>query len=664
MIRGKAIGVMMILGVLLLSSIGFASVKATAQFSPEEIWTSEILGSYNSLKTTPTMDINQDHKAEILVEMENYDAYTYRILLLNGSNGKVLAENVFTDTGYSESGDYCGEDATLHGITILNSQGGLLDEHYFMVFANHTDNKRISVYSVEYPSLNNISYMGIDVPDSINYMGYNIPVVTYGWRFHTLSINQEARLLYLGYYIGSYLGYQIEEIQILMMDKELNKLWEKTLIAPVISLNPYGVDIVSFNARGFHTDHEDILIVNLTGSPGNTTLEALDASTGTLMWSTQINGIYMITSPIYALPSMHTYFFDYNSDGVTDIALPTITNSEEFRVYFVSSNGNVLGYYVADGIPLFAIYTDKLVTQNEHNLIGSVDVNGDAYRDVFFVDNNTYLVCWDVIHNITLWHISLNSESYYYMPFLSTNDVNGDSVWDIYLLGGSKDGVLKGTVKMDAVNSVDGSIIYSRDFTDIIIGDVGTLGIKEVTDINNDGLQDAILVDGYYNDGSVYVNVSAISLKDGSLIWVTSVHSELNNEDYSNWSAEAVFGGDIDGDGINDVSVQLYYHDQSAGEYYTYLRILSGKDGSLMWTGKVEKDIQDAELMSFESLTVGSPWKEFDYNDDGIINEMLITTGYSVQIYALSQPIPEFSMVLISATGVILIALLRLRRRH
>jgi len=74
MIRGKAIGVMMILGVLLLSSIGFASVKATAQFSPEEIWTSEILGSYNSLKTTPTMDINQDHKAEILVEMENYDA--------------------------------------------------------------------------------------------------------------------------------------------------------------------------------------------------------------------------------------------------------------------------------------------------------------------------------------------------------------------------------------------------------------------------------------------------------------------------------------------------------------------------------------------------------------------------------------------------------------
>lgn len=308
MIRGKAIGVMMILGVLLFSSIGFAGVKATAQFSPEEIWTSEIAGAYNSLKTAPTMDINQDHKAEILVEMENYDAHTSRILLLNGSNGKVLAENVFTDTGYSESGDYCGEDAALHGITILNSQGGLLDEHYFMVFANHTDNKRISVYSVEYPTLNNISYMGVDVPDSINYMGYNIPVVTYGWIFHTLSINQEAKLLYLGYYIGSYLGYQIEEIRILMMDKELNKLWEKTLIAPMLGLNPYGVDIVSLNARGFHTHHEDILIVNLTASPGNTTLEALDASTGTLMWSTQINGIYMITSPHLCF-AFHAYIF-------------------------------------------------------------------------------------------------------------------------------------------------------------------------------------------------------------------------------------------------------------------------------------------------------------------------------------------------------------------
>jgi len=660
--RIEIIGAMVILGILLTSSGGFATVKATSQFSPEEIWTTDIPGTYDMLKATQGMDINLDNKAEILVEMENYNAHTYSVLLLNGNNGDILNSTKFTDTGYAESGDICGEDATLHGITILNAEGGLLDEHYFMVFANHSNNKRISVYSVDYPSLQNISYLGIDIPANINYMGFNIPVVSYGWVFHTLSINQQAHIVYFGYYIGSYMGYQIEELHIMMMDRELNVLWEKKTVGPIISMFPYGVDIVSFNGRGFHTDHEDILIVNLTASPGNTTLEAIDASTGAIIWTEQINGIYLISSPIYALPSTQTYLFDYDSDGTTDIALPTLTQNNEIRVNFVNSAGTFMGYYVADGMPLFALYTDKLVAEHEHDLLANIDVNGDTYGEVFLVDNQTYLVCWDVFHNTTVWYNDISSTTYMYLASLSTNDVNSDGVWDIYLWGGSKNGLLSGDVVINAINSVDGGNIYSKEYKNILIGDPGTLGVKEITDINGDGLQDALLVHSYGNDGTVYVNVSAISLKDGSEIWNVDVHSELDNDDYGNWSAEAVFEGDINGDGINDAVVRLYYHDVNEEKYYTYLRILSGEDGCVMWNGKVEGDTQPAELTSFEPLTVISPWTQFDYNGDGIINEMLITTGYSVQIYALSQPIPEFSPLIITG-ALALSALLFIRKK-
>ncbi len=639
-LRVEYIGAIAIFSLLLLSTVAWGTVRTTVQFSPEEVWTTNIPEAYDNMSAVYTKDINGDQKAEIMVEMENYTAHTYGIMILNGSNGEILKSTKFMDVGYSESGDTVGMDATLYGITILDTQGSVQEEHYFMVFANHSNNKHISIYSVEYPSLNNISYKGIDIPSSINYGGVDIPVTNYGWIFHVLQINGEPHILYFGYYIGSLYGHQVEELQIIMMNKSLAQVWDKTLISPMSSVYPFTVDVVSFNGWGFHHDHEDVLIVNLTASVGNTTLDAIDASDGSLLWSVQLEGLYTGSSPIEALSSSSAYQFDYDNDGATDIALPTITQNEEMRLYFVSSTGNIMGYYVANGYPYFAIFTNVLVSSNLHDLVKSVDVNGDNYGEVFFIDNATYLVCWDVKNNQTVWSVNVPSSDYAYLLFLSTNDVNGDGIWDIYLIGQEKNG---DTAEIRAINSVDGSLIYSKSYTNIILPEPGTLGVKEITDINGDGFQDAVVIQGYYNDGYVYVNITAVSLQDGSEIWNTSVYSELNNNDYAHWSAQALLFGDIDGDGTNDVVVRLYYHNVSAGTYSTYLRALSGVDGSVMWNGKVENDVAPTDLFAFKGLTIISPWNEFDYNDDGVINEMLITTGYSVQIYALSQPIPEFS---------------------
>ncbi len=659
-LRRAIIGIVFLLSIVIASTSALGAVKATAIFSPEEVWTAQIPGSYDSLKSTYTMDVNLDDKAEIMVKMENYDAHTYQVMLLNGSDGEVMKTTKFTDTGYSESGDTVGMDATLYGITILNSQGGLLDEHYFMVFGNHSNNKRVSIYSVDYPSLQNISYRGIDIPSTITYLGYNIPVVSYGWIFHTLEVNSEPRLVYFGYYLGNYLGYQFEQLQIIMMDKNLNTLWDKTLTSPMVNYFPYGVDLVSFNGWGFHNDHEDVLIINLTASAGNTTLDAIDASTGALMWSTQLNGIYTVTLPIHAIPYPLAYQYDYDGDGTTDLAIPTITQNKEYRIYFVNSNGNVMGYYTANGPSIFALYTDTLVSSNLHNLVGSVDVNGDNYRDVFLLDNNTYLVCWDVVNNKSLWSVDIAAGNYHYIPFLSTNDVSGDGIWDLYLIGQENNG---NTAVIKAISSAEGSVLFSKSYSDVIgIPIPGTVGVKEITDVNDDGFQDALVMQGYYNDGSVYINLTALSLKDGSEIWKTEVHSELNNNDYGNWSSQAMFGGDMNGDGTNDVVVRLYYHDINAAQYYTYLRVLSGTDGEVMWNGKVEGDSAPTDLFPFFALTIGTPWNQFDYNGDGIINEMLITTGYSVQIYALSQPIPELTYVAVLLVLPAIVLLLKRRK--
>ncbi len=636
------------LAVILVVSSGAIGARANASFSPVNVWSND-LGVYGDIKTViPSMDADGDDLAEMVAEVTNYSSGTYTVVILNGSSGGIMHSRTFTDVGYAENGDQVAINPTLYGLIIEDSSGTPVKEWKYMVFANHSNVKHVSIYHLDYPTLATKEYRGIDVPQNINMGGFNIPVSTYNIRIHIFSAGNDAYLLFEGYYEGQLFGQIVGELQVMVMNETLQTIWEHVEKGVVYnSLVPFAATPVQFNGDGFNGDYDSVLLINLTASPGNTTLIAIDSVSGSELWNLTVPGAYFVMSPIYPMITE----MDYNKDSRADMALITFdTNKNETHVNFIDSSGTLLGYYTTDihNVTIPAIVTD-VKNGNFHLMVQTVDFNGDGNGEFVLVDNNTRMVCWDIAANTTLWIKYLQNQSYQYIPYLSTSDINGDGTWDLYFMGSldNNTGNNHGKdVNMTAVSGKDGSIIYSSMYYGLVSGYSGTVFLKEISDIDGDGIQDSAIAAGFFNDGTgVYVNVSAISMKDPSTLWTVKVGTDLNNEDYQNWSVQMAPCEDINGDGVNDMVVKMYYH-PSADQETTYIRILSGSDGSLLWTGKVSDDTTDTEITVFSTFLPYTSWNQFDYNGDGQINEILLYTSTGVYVYAVSQPIPEISAVI------------------
>ena len=664
-------GKIIVLGVVLVIMVGTVisivplwredTERASGSFSPQEVWTyqgKELNYTNGEWKTSIYPDINGDNKAEIEVDIENYSDFSMGVELLNGANGNALSRNKFTDVGYVESGDTVLLTPAVYGEIIENSSGNPASWYNWVIFENHSNNHRISIYEIDNTTLSNITYRGIDIPTKLSY-GFasgNVDMHSSRAVFHPLAWGNDGYILYMGYYFAPvYSGYGIEEIQMLMMDHNLNTIWEKTeKVAGSSDFTMIGADITSFNGWGLNSLDSDILFLNLTASSGNTTITAIDSPTGNTIWTQTVPGFFRIQSPLQWLGSLtsplNAMQFDYNHDERVDFSIETInTNNNETELYFLKSDGSILGYTTlgVQKYASFSLYTDYKNPQ-PHTLYNGIDVNGDGNGEIFFINNNTEMVCWDVTNNKTVWSIPLANQSYNYEIFLSTNDLNGDNIWDIYIMG-KNDTQINGqgvaNINITAISSVDGSTIYTKEYKGLKSGYSGTMMLREITDIDGDGTQDSGIAYTYFNDGSrVCINVSAISMKDGAPIWTVKVDTSLNNNDFDNWETQMAPCGDINGDGTNDMVVKMIYFDPNTNQNTTFIRILSGVDGSLIWEGAVYDDIPSTDVVSFASYPIETGWNQFDYNGDGTVNEILITTGYSVQIYAVVGAIPEFSL--------------------
>jgi len=649
----KKILIIVVIGIV-LAGIGISGQHqyfVNTSFSPQEVWTKNISASdgvvYNA-EYTP--DSNSDGKAEIRVITKNLTASQYTLILLNGDDGSEISRKVFMDVGYSENGDQVVIDPSVYGMIVLDEYGNFLHKHEYVIFVNRSDTSHISVYSLNYPSYSVKAYEAIILPSTINYGTINVPVSSHAVRFDVEYINGEVYLLSIIYSYGEYYGYGFYQINIYAYNESLTTIWQKEYKGATQPGYPvFGVDILEFNGRGVNGDYGDLAIVNLSANPGNTTIEILDSATGNLLWNTTLKGVVLISNPITALSLGKTY--DYDRDGYTDFVIPTfVTNGNLTYLNFVSSSGNLMGYYVTkiNNFTTYAIFTDE-VFYAQHINVQTLDVNGDGYGEFFFVDNNSKIVCWDIYANTTVWVKQLTDTSYNYTIFLSTNDIDSDDTPDVYLMG-YKDYQVESSYRRDVIltgiNGAQGNTLYTASYCGLVTGMPGTTIKKEITDINGDSLQDSLLGQGYYNDGSgVYIYVLAVSMRDGSIIWNATVYTDLNNNDFANWTSQLYFGGDINGDGTNDVFAVIYYQDPATSKYTTYLRILSGTDGSLLWEGVVSEDDDSTDLLSFAFIKSITGWHEFDYNEDGITNEILITTSSSIHIYAVVGGVPEISIV-------------------
>ncbi len=665
-----------IIGIMILS-IGAGVVSAThTNFSPQKIWsykpkidtrwdtTMEV--QKNTIESSLHYDVNGDGVPDVLVEIHNYTAKTYTIVLLSGANGTVLYKNKFTDVASTFNGDKIGIEASIYSITHVDSSGNVISAHQYMIFTNASDTHRISIYKLN-SNLSNESYTHIEIPSSIQTPYGSVSVSMYSAEIDIMNFNYTAGegLLFMGFYIGSFWSYFAMEEQIIMLDYNMNVVWEKKeqALSQSASFYPVGVETTDLNGWGFNDGKSsyqgaDVIMVN--ESSGNTVISAIEASNGKYLWNVTIPGFVVLGAPIGDLgPYMN--FIDYNGDHNVDIeAITYDVNSNTTYIYFINSSGKIVGRYNA-GVGFRHIQNSMMAYINSTTITRTQDLNGDGYGDCVFVNNYNTLVAFDIKNNKTLYQKEL-SKNYKYVPSLSRNDVNGDGICDVYLYGlNVTTGFYWDRVNLTALDGKSGAALWNLTYDRVVSLALGAFYPVNISDLNGDGFGNDVIIQGYWIDSQgVYANATIISLKNGSATLHIKIHTNITNSDFVNWTSLCVMIGDVNGDGTNDIMFTMYYHtmNKSIPMDDSFIRFYDGMQGTLLWRGEVYED------HTFTMVTK-MMWKPngrfFATNND---NTVLITTGDSVNAYQINTTaVPEFSQEYFIPIIAIVAAIIYLRRR-
>ncbi len=675
----------MIFGVvaLLLLSLGATTVSASSvNFSPQEIWTykPKIDTTYdasmdtprNRMKTSLHYDVNGDGVTDVLVEIHNYTARTYTLILLSGADGSVLYQNKFTDVEYTAP----PVEPSVYSVTYIDNNGNLQASYQFVIFGNHSDNNRISIYKLG-NDLSNESYRGIEIPTSINTPYGSIPISMSYVEVQIQNYNYSAKegLLFMGYYTGYYTlpppsntAVYFSELNLTMLDYDLNLAWQRKELSPTSSgIVPFGMEITNLNGYGFnqeHTEFEGADIIFVNESSGNTNIEAIEATDSSVLWNITLPGFAYISSPFDFLGVISS--IDYNNDSRVDLQIVTYYNNQTY-VHFVDADGNVIARYdwskvapIQDAMPTYIFNPSKPATV-QHN---TIDLNGDGSRDIAFLVNYTLLVAFDIKNNQTLYTRNLSGEySYYFGLMLSKQDINGDGIDDLFLYGGNmSSGQYWYKLNYTALDGASGKIIWSAIYEHVINPALGPIYPVYFSDLNGDGYGEDIIIQGYTADSSgVHANVTVISMKDGSKLLTFQVNSSVSNTDFKSWSTLAVMVGDVNGDGINDMEILMYYSTKlSNNEPYedTFIRIFSGSDGTLLWRG-------DVIGQHIPTNIVRMSWSG-EYRASRVTtnnNDILITTEDSVSDYEVQSAVPEFNTIFLPILAITIAAVIYLRRK-
>ncbi|MBW6515196.1 MAG: choice-of-anchor D domain-containing protein [Candidatus Cloacimonetes bacterium] len=306
-------------------------------------------------------------------------------------------------------------------------------------------------------------------------------------------------------------------------------IWEQF----IYSGNVYSFRGLSISGDLNGDDYHDV-VVGTTG--GDRSVRAYSGKTGELLWQFNTN-IYGNGGWVYQVDAR----FDFNSDGVPDVLASTgddNNNQGPKRIFLINgATGSMIWERYAQG-PAFSVIGVQDFTGNGiPDVIAGASNEAESQAFVHGINGATGAIEWTMQPaGTSVWALS------------QIDDVNGDGIPDVLI------GSFMGGGNYYALDATDGSIIWSGSTGASLIMQFEVLG-----DVNGDGYNDIAI-------GHVSSHAAVFSGEDGQYIWSQNV---ADNAWY------IANGGDLTGNGINDLFVGTLYQSN-------YAYFIDSTDGEIL----------------------------------------------------------------------------------
>jgi hypothetical protein len=266
---------------------------------------------------------------------------------------------------------------------------------------------------------------------------------------------------------------------------------------------------------------------------------------------------------------------DVNADGYTDFIVGAPWDDDNG-----ASSGSARVFSGQDGTVLYTIHGEAGSLGLGVCVGGAGDVDADGYDD--FMTKNSHGASSNSVrvysgqngNVIYQLDYEVGGDIYKHNCMDGIGDINGDGYSD-FIVGSQYDDTNGSDAGIAVVHSgIDASVIYTVYGSGIrrFLG----RSVSRAGDVNNDGVQDFIIgapdiYDYFTDEGLAYV----YSGQDGSLIH-TLTDGEANDDSFGNYVSWA---GDVDGDGYDDVIVGNNYASTQDGKAYVF----SGQTGARLY---------------------------------------------------------------------------------
>jgi len=392
----------------------------------------------------------------------------------------------------------------------------------------------------------------------------------------------------------------------------------------------------------------DVIVTFGDGSAGVVWIHALSGATGNQIWEKQYTGLNSIAGSI---PFVHAVWQDVNGDGSEDLFVVLMPST--------GGTGSVAALNGATGDELWSeTFTGDVSAQEVRS-----DLNGDGKNDVFVriwvqSTGTTTLTALKGQSGDTIWSrdfsgnfaaglvsADLNGDgsvdmmcmSEDLLTFFPINGRDGIDIWSTPLIFAEKktytimrtditgDGVVEflfytyvtpppSTTTLTMINGANGATVWTKSM-------VGYWTVGSLLDLTGDGKSDVgTVLQATYTPGAssvTFIN-KALSGTNGEMVWERSVTVELPTAIiFTSVACPPKADEDLTGDGRAETEVFVFCIAYSPLYTVGMSFILSGADGSVLWTVRMTCDA----LCTGPNVAPGS-----DFNGDGRRESLVYTS--------------------------------------